>query len=71
MVIYAGVNGFLDKLAVKDVTIFEHALLTTVKSAHDDILATIRRDKKVEDGIKEKLNTIIQNCLDGFLATKA
>ena len=71
VVIYAGVNGFLDKLAVKDVTIFEHALLTTVKSAHDDILATIRRDKKVEDGIKEKLNTIIQNCLDGFLATKA
>ncbi len=41
-VIYAGVNGYLDKLALNQVRPFEDGLLGFLRSKHADILETIR-----------------------------
>jgi F-type H+-transporting ATPase subunit alpha len=69
--LYAGVNGFLDTVPTADVVAFEHALLTLMRTVHASTLETIRKDKKVDEPIKAKLNTIIQDCLDSFLVKKA
>ncbi|MBI4970173.1 MAG: F0F1 ATP synthase subunit alpha [Rhodospirillales bacterium] len=65
--IYAGVKGYLDKLAVTDVTRFEQALLSEVRAKGADILAAIRTEKQLTAAIEEKL----KGFLDGFAKTFA
>ena len=47
VVIYAGVNGYLDPLPVKDVSRFEAELLRYVRTEHPDILKSIRDAKEI------------------------
>jgi len=65
--IYAGVKGYLDKLAVTDVTRFEQALLSEVRAKGADILAAIRTEKQLTAAIEDKL----KGFLDGFAKTFA
>ncbi|SHG92997.1 ATP synthase F1 subcomplex alpha subunit [Thermosyntropha lipolytica DSM 11003] len=59
VVIYAGVNGFLDDIPTEKIAEFEQDYLKFLHSAHPDILATIRDTGKLEDDTKEKLNKAI------------
>lgn len=60
--IFAGVNGYLDKIATADVTRFEEQFLADVRAKHADVLATIRSEQKLSDDTTAKLKSI----LDGF-----
>ena len=53
--IYAGTNGFIDDVKVEDVTRYEAAMLSFIRSDHADILKTIRETKKLEDDTAAKL----------------
>ena len=64
-VIFAGVNGYLDKLPVDKVQAFEAGLLNTLKSKHADILADIAKEKALSDAIRDRLTA----ALDGFSKT--
>ena len=55
VVIFAGVRGYLDKIAVADVGRFEGALLTEVRAKGQDILATIRAEKELSKKTDERL----------------
>ncbi len=57
--IFAGVNGFLDKIAVTDVTRFEAALMSEVRGAHADVLAAIRDEQAISDDTDAKLKDIV------------
>ncbi|HEX8481734.1 MAG TPA: F0F1 ATP synthase subunit alpha [Allosphingosinicella sp.] len=57
--IYAGVNGFIDTVPVKDVTRFESALLSHFRSDHSDILGKIRDTKTLDDETAGQLKSII------------
>jgi F-type H+-transporting ATPase subunit alpha len=61
--IYAGVRGYLDKLAVGDIGRFEAAMLAEMKSKHADILTSIAADKQISPATETKL----KNFLDGFV----
>ncbi|HXP97754.1 MAG TPA: F0F1 ATP synthase subunit alpha [Telmatospirillum sp.] len=63
--IYAGVRGYLDKLAVADVGRFEAALLNEMHAKHADILLSIVKDKQITAATEEKLKA----CLDAFSKT--
>ncbi|HEY4546283.1 MAG TPA: F0F1 ATP synthase subunit alpha [Pedomonas sp.] len=65
--IFAGVNGYLDAIPVRDVVRFERAFLTEMKSKHADVLATIRSEKDLSDATRAKLKEI----LDAFAKTFA
>jgi len=60
--IFAGVRGYLDKVAVADVTRFEQQLLAEIKSKAQDILAEIRDKRELTQGTEDKL----KKFLDGF-----
>ncbi|MBE0530491.1 MAG: F0F1 ATP synthase subunit alpha [Rhodospirillales bacterium] len=64
--IYAGVKGFLDKIAIGDVTRFEAALLETVRATGTDILKTIRTEKALSDETAKKLDDFIGNFTKSF-----
>ncbi len=64
-VIYAGTNGFLDKVAVSDVGRFEAAMLTHLRGKHQDLLDDItNNDRKVKGELADK----IKAALDEFAA---
>ncbi|UXM95021.1 MULTISPECIES: F0F1 ATP synthase subunit alpha [unclassified Bartonella] len=65
-VIFAGVNGYLDKLAVNQVGKFEQGLLALLRTEHKDILEGIRDQKQVTDELKGKLVELLGNYAKNF-----
>jgi F-type H+-transporting ATPase subunit alpha len=65
-VLFAGVNGYLDKLEVKQVGPFEQGLLAHMRGEGKDILAAIADKKAVTDEIKEKLKAAIDSFAKTF-----
>ncbi|WP_119306253.1 F0F1 ATP synthase subunit alpha [Cohaesibacter haloalkalitolerans] len=61
-VIYAGVNGYLDTIAVNQVHAFEQGLLSVMRNEHKDVLDAIREKKALDDEITTKLKAAV----DGF-----
>ncbi len=62
-VIYAGTNGYLDAIDVKDVGRFEAAMLTHLRQNNADLLADISdNDRKVKGELEDK----IKAALDAF-----
>ena len=47
--IYSGTQGFLDTIDVKDVTRYEQAMLSFLRSDHPKVLAKIRETKALDD----------------------
>ncbi|RUX63700.1 F0F1 ATP synthase subunit alpha [Mesorhizobium sp. M7A.F.Ca.US.014.04.1.1] len=66
-VIFAGVNGYLDKLPVNQVGKFEHGLLSHMRAAGKDVLDAIRKEKALSDDLRAKLKAEI----DAFAKTFA
>jgi F-type H+-transporting ATPase subunit alpha len=64
-VIYAGVNGYLDKLALNKVAAFETGLLGMLRSKHMDLLTSIRDSKDLSDADGAKL----KSAVDAFSAS--
>jgi F-type H+-transporting ATPase subunit alpha len=65
--IFAGVRGYLDKIAVEDVTRFATALLNSVRTEGAEILAAIR----TEGVLSEKTDERLKGFLDNFARTFA
>ncbi len=65
-VIYAGVNGYLDKIAVNQVGKFEQGLLGYMRSEGKAILETIREEKAISDGTREKLKAAVEAFAKNF-----
>jgi F-type H+-transporting ATPase subunit alpha len=53
--IYAGTQGFLDTVDVRDVTRYEAAMLSYLRAEHGGILATIRETKQLDDDTAKAL----------------
>ncbi|WP_174291894.1 F0F1 ATP synthase subunit alpha [Sphingomonas bacterium] len=65
--IFAGTNGYLDKVKVEDVVRFEAALIADLRANHADVLALIRDSRDLGDEAKGKL----KGALDQFAKTFA
>jgi F-type H+-transporting ATPase subunit alpha len=59
VVIYAGVNGYLDPLPVARVRAFEQGLLGLLRTQHADILDAIRDSKDLDDATAGKLKAAV------------
>jgi len=66
VVIYAGVNGYLDPLAVERVKAFEQGLLSLIRTKHADILKTIRESRDLDDAIAAKLKSAVESYAKTF-----
>jgi F-type H+-transporting ATPase subunit alpha len=66
-VIFAGVNGYLDKLPLNRVGAFEQGLLGYMRTEGKEVLDAIRTEKQISDGTREKLKAGI----DAFAKTFA
>ncbi len=66
--IYAGVRGYLDKIAVNDVVNFESEALSEVRANHSDLLESIANEKELSKENDDKLKSILDNLVEKFLS---
>jgi F-type H+/Na+-transporting ATPase subunit alpha len=66
VVIYAGVNGYLDKLPVNQVGKFEAGLLQYMRNDGKAILDAIRTEKALSDSIKADLKKAVEAFAKNF-----
>src|SRR5271167_115705 len=65
-VIYAGVNGFLDKLPLDKVRPFEDGLLSFLRAKNPDILASIRSSSDLPNDVEAKLKAAVESYAGTF-----
>ena len=63
--IFAGVNGYLDRFEVGEVTRYEQGLLSELRANHAEMLATIRNEGTISDETEGK----IKGALDAYTKT--
>ena len=66
VIIFAGVRGFLDKIAVENIAFFEKSWLNFIKEEHSDILSEIKDKKEISKELDKKLTDLCSN----FVSTK-
>ena len=66
VVIYAGVNGYLDSLPVSAVRKFEDGLLRLMREEHGEVLDAIRTQKEISDDTGRKLKAAVDAYAKAF-----
>ncbi|HEU4986323.1 MAG TPA: F0F1 ATP synthase subunit alpha [Rhizobiaceae bacterium] len=65
-VIFAGTQGYLDKLTLQQVGKFEQGLLAHMRSEGKDVLDAIRREKALSDELRDRLKAQIDAFAKNF-----
>ncbi len=71
MIVFAGVNGYLDDIAVENVRRFEAELYKFVENAHPSIFQTIREKKIIDDALKAQIKDVISEFKQRFTSAAA
>ena len=71
MAIYLGTKGYLDDVAVKDVTRCEKEFLEFMEANHPEVGADIKATKKISDENEEALKNAIAEFKETFVASEA
>jgi F-type H+-transporting ATPase subunit alpha len=66
VVLYAGVNGYIDDVDVARVRAFETGLLSSMRAAHADLLEEIRTKKDIDDALNAGLAAAVKEFKAGF-----
>ena len=66
VVLFAGVNGHLDKIALTDIGRFESGLIDTIRGSGKAILDSIRSEKKITDDTETKLKDAVETFAKSF-----
>ncbi|KAJ2008003.1 Alpha subunit of the F1 sector of mitochondrial F1F0 ATP synthase [Coemansia thaxteri] len=66
-IIFAGVNGFLDKVPTARIVEFEQKFIPFVRSNHADILEAIRSQGKLDEATEKKLREITGDFVKAFV----
>ncbi len=64
--IYAGVRGYLDKVAVNDVVKFEAEALNEIRTKHSDLLESIANEKELSKENDDKLKSVLDDLVTKF-----
>ncbi|KAG2520270.1 hypothetical protein JM16_006799 [Phytophthora kernoviae] len=67
VIIYLGVRGFLDKIAVNKISIFETNWLNFIKNNHLNILEEILTKKEISKELDKKLNSLAIDFTNNFI----
>ncbi len=70
-IIFAGVNGYLDAVAVSDLRAFESELYTYLETRAPGVFQGITAKKQLDDEIKAALNTAVKEFAAEFAARKS
>ena len=66
VLIFSGVNGYLDTIEVSDILRFEQEVLVAIKEKYPDILESINKEKELTKENTEKLKSFFDDFLSKF-----
>jgi F-type H+/Na+-transporting ATPase subunit alpha len=69
-ILFAGTQGLLDNVEVKDIRAFEDGYYPFLDSAHPDILSDITTKKALDDDLRKRLTDAINEYKGDFLAQR-
>jgi F-type H+-transporting ATPase subunit alpha len=69
--VFAGTNGYLDKVALSDVRAFEAELYAFIDARHPEVFRGIAEKKQLDDQLKAALDGAVKEFATGFAARKA
>jgi F-type H+-transporting ATPase subunit alpha len=64
--IFAGIRGYLDKIAVKDITRFEKEMLITIRQDQPELLKKINEQKQLSKEVETELSSFLEQFLTLF-----
>jgi F-type H+-transporting ATPase subunit alpha len=67
VVIFAGVNGYLDSIAVSDVARFEQTMLVSIRHKGARILDTIRAEGAISEDTETRLKDFLKDFVKNFV----
>jgi proton translocating ATP synthase F1 alpha subunit len=67
LVIYAGVEGFLDDISLKDINLWEKEFLAYTHAHEQKILKKIDKEKELSPGLKIEIQTLIKTFKERFI----
>tara|TARA_B100000989_G_scaffold298318_1_gene287081 strand:+ start:21229 stop:22764 length:1536 start_codon:yes stop_codon:yes gene_type:complete len=67
IVIFAGVNGFLDQIEISDVTNFENELLSQLKTSGKEIISEIKKNQNISVELKPKIEDFLSKIVKKFI----
>ncbi|MDH3253953.1 MAG: F0F1 ATP synthase subunit alpha, partial [Acidobacteriota bacterium] len=68
---FSGTKGFLDKLPVAQVAVFEQELIKHLRREHPEVLAEIREEKQISDELADTIGKIVTDFKGHHLKTDA
>ncbi len=67
VVIFAGVNGYLDGIEVGDITRFEQTLIDEIRDKSANLLKTIRDEGAISENTETRLNDFLEDFVKNFV----
>ncbi|MDP6305497.1 MAG: F0F1 ATP synthase subunit alpha, partial [Alphaproteobacteria bacterium] len=67
VVIFAGVNGYLDGIEVGDITRFEQTLIDEIRDKSASLLKTIRDEGAISENTETRLNDFLEDFVKNFV----
>ncbi len=64
ILLFAAVNGYLERIQLKDIKTFEVEFILFMEQNHNEILRTISKEQKISDEIGNSLHKIIANFIE-------
>jgi F-type H+/Na+-transporting ATPase subunit alpha len=65
-IIYAGVNGYLDKVSVGNVVRYERGLVSQLSDNGQEVLGAIRKEGALDKGTEDKLKEMLKAYTESF-----
>jgi F-type H+-transporting ATPase subunit alpha len=69
VIVYAGTNGFVDKLPVDSLRSYEKELFRHIDEKHSELWGEIRDKRELTDDIKKKLDKVLKKFTKSFVAS--
>jgi F-type H+-transporting ATPase subunit alpha len=69
-IVFAGTNGYVDKLPIDSLREYEEELYRFLEDKHSDLLKDIREKGELNEEITKKLKGALKKFTDGFVASK-
>ncbi len=66
VIIYAGVNGFLDDIPVKMIRTFERQLFDALDTTYAGVMKTLSQSGALSESIRKELDTVLHEFKDSF-----
>lgn len=66
MIIYAGINGYLDELPVEAVRRYEKELFEFIEQRYPDIFSEIEEKKELDEALKERMDRALKEFREVF-----